>query len=116
VIPLDRLPGGLAVSGGAVPRGAGDADGLGGGRGQVEGIEVGFGHGPVEADGPVGHRQRQGDGVVGLDEADLAGRGGDAGPAVDGVLGGGLSRGADRDAEVDVERLQTGPVNSSSAD
>ena len=53
----DGLPGCLAVSGAAVAGGAGDADGLGAGGWQVEGVEVGFGHGAVEADGLVGHRQ-----------------------------------------------------------
>ena len=45
--------------------------------------------------------------MVGLDEAEFAGGGGDAGlaPAVDGVDGGGLGRGADRDAEVDVAQV-----------
>src|SRR5215470_4459839 len=47
------------------------------------------------------------DGVVGLDEAGIAGGGGDAGlaAAVDGVQGGGLGRGADRDAQVDVAQV-----------
>jgi hypothetical protein len=104
----------------AVPGGAGDADRLGAGGRQVEGVEVGFGHGPVEADGLVGHRQRQGDGVVGLDEAGLAGRSGDAGlaAAVDGVDGGGLTVAAEPTAipRSMSRRLQTGPVNSRSAD
>jgi hypothetical protein len=71
---------------------AGDAGRLGAGGWQVEVVEVGFGHGPVEADRLVGHGQRQGDGVVGLDEAEFAGGGRDAGlaPAVDGVDGGGF--------------------------
>jgi len=48
--------------------------------------------------------------VLGLDESELAGRGGDAGlaPAVDGVDGGGLGRGADGDAEVDVAQVADG--------
>src|SRR5215831_2278250 len=45
----DGLPGSLAVSGAAVAGGAGYADGLGAGWGQVEGVEVGVGHGAVEA-------------------------------------------------------------------
>jgi len=48
--------------------------------------------------------------VAGLDEAELAGRDRDAGlaPAVDGVDRGGLGRGADRDAEVDVPQVADG--------
>jgi hypothetical protein len=73
---------------------AGHAYWLGAGGRQVEMVEVGVGHGAVEAEGLVGHRQRQGDGVVGLDEAEFAGGGGDAGlaAAVDGVEGGGFGR------------------------
>jgi hypothetical protein len=108
----------LAVSGAAVAGGAGYADRLGAGGRQVEGVEVGFGHGAVEADGFVGHRQREGDGVVGLDEAEFAGGGGDAGlaPAVDGVDGGGFGRGPTAMPRSMSRRLQTGPLNSSSAD
>jgi len=97
----------LAVSGAVVAGGAGYADRLGAGGRQVEGVEVGFGHGAVEADGCVGHRQREGDGVVGLDEAEFAGGGRGAGlaPAVDGVDGGGFGRGPDGDAEVDVAQV-----------
>jgi hypothetical protein len=75
-----------------VAGGAGDAGWLGTGGRQVEVVEIGFGHGPVEGDRLVGHRERQGDGVVGLDEAEFAGGGRDAGlaAAVDGVDGGGL--------------------------
>ena len=45
--------------------------------------------------------------MLGLDEAELAGGGGGAGlaAAVDGVDGGGLGGGADRDAEVDVAQV-----------
>jgi hypothetical protein len=94
----------LAVSGAAVAGGAGHAGWLGAGGREVEGVEVGFGHGAVEADGFVGHRQGEGDGVVGVDEAEFAGGGGGAGlaAAVDGVDGGGFGCGADRDAQVDV--------------
>src|SRR5947207_3970412 len=46
----DGLPGGLAVSGAAVAGGAGYANGLGAGGWRVEVVEVGFGHGAVEAD------------------------------------------------------------------
>src|SRR2546430_1536218 len=62
------------------------------GRRQVEVVEVGFWHGPVEADRLVGHGQGQGNGVVGLDEAEFAGGDRDAGlaPAVDRVDGGGF--------------------------
>src|SRR5262249_21202077 len=66
------LPGCLPVSGAAVAGGAGHADRLGAGGREVEVVEVGVGHGAVEADGFVGHRQGQGDGVVGLDEAGFA--------------------------------------------
>jgi len=54
----DRLPGCLAVPCAAVAGCAGDASRLGAGGGQVEVVEVGFGHGAVEADRLVGHRQR----------------------------------------------------------
>jgi hypothetical protein len=53
----DGLPGRLAVSGAAVAGCAGYADRLGAGGWQVEVVEVGVGHGPVEADGLVGHRE-----------------------------------------------------------
>ena len=94
-----RLPGCLAVPCALLAGGSGDAGRLGAGGRQVEGVEVGFGHGPVEADRLVGHGQRQGHGVVGLDEAEFAGGDRDAGlaPAVDGVDGGGfVGRVADR--------------------
>jgi len=51
------LPGCLAVSGAAAAGGAGYAGRLDAGGREVEGVEVGFGHGAVEADGFVGHRQ-----------------------------------------------------------
>ena len=87
----DRLPGRLAVPGAFLAGCSGDADRLGAGGREIEGVEVGFGHGPVEADCFVGHGQRQGYGVVGLDEAEFAGGDRDAGlaAAVDGVDGGG---------------------------
>jgi acetyl-CoA acetyltransferase len=53
----DGLPGGLAVSGAAVAGGAGHAGWLGAGGWQVEVVKVGLGHGAVEADRFVGHRQ-----------------------------------------------------------
>jgi hypothetical protein len=52
--------------------------GWGAGGREVEGAEVGFGHAAVETDGLIGHGWGQGDGVVGLDEAEVAGGGGDA--------------------------------------
>ena len=53
----DGLPGGLAVSGAAVAGGAGYAGWLGAGGREVEVVEVGVGHGAVEPDCFVGHRQ-----------------------------------------------------------
>src|SRR5712691_3173487 len=88
----DRLPGCLAVPRALLAGCSGDAYRLGAGGWHVEVVEVGFGHGPVEADRLVGHRERQGYGVVGLDEAEFAGGDRDAGlaAAVDGVDGGGF--------------------------
>ena len=51
----DWLAGFLTVSGAALAGCPGHADGLGAGRWQVEAVEVGLWHGPVEADGLVGH-------------------------------------------------------------
>jgi hypothetical protein len=81
-----------AVPGAAVAGCAGDADRLGAGGWQIEVVEVGFRHGPVEPDCLVGHGQGQGDGVLGLDESEFAGGDCDAGlaAAVDGVDGGGF--------------------------
>src|SRR6266536_3168639 len=90
----DGLPGCLAVSGAAVAGCAGHAYWLGAGGWQVEVVEVGFWHSAVEAGGFVGHRQRQGNGVVGLDETEFAGGDRDAGlaAAVNGVDGGRFGR------------------------
>jgi hypothetical protein len=64
----DRLPGFLAVPRAAVACCPWDAYWLSAGGWQVEVVEVGFWHGAVEADRLVGHREGQGDSVVGLDE------------------------------------------------
>ena len=81
-----------------------------------EAVEVDVGHAAVEADGLVGDREAEGGGVVGADDAELAGGDGGAGlaAAVDGVEGGGLRfrwrcRGRYR------ARCTPGPANSSSA-
>jgi len=70
-------------------------------------VEVRVRHRPVEPDRFGGHRQRQADRVVGLDDAELAGGDRDPGlaPAVDRVDGGGLGRRADRDPQVDVPHV-----------
>jgi hypothetical protein len=54
----------------------------------------------------VCHRHREGDGDVGADDAKVASGNRDAGPAaaVDG-LDGGLGRGADSDAKVEVAQI-----------
>jgi hypothetical protein len=57
LVAANGLPRSLAVSGTVVASGAGYACWLGAGGREVEGVEVGFGHGAVEADGFVGHRQ-----------------------------------------------------------
>lgn len=53
----DGVAGCLAVACAVVAGSTGYADGLGAGGWQVEVVEVGFGHGPVEADCFVSHGQ-----------------------------------------------------------
>jgi hypothetical protein len=67
----------LAVAGTAVASGAFDTSREGAGAGKVEGIEVDLGKAAVEPNGLVGHGQREGDGVVGADDPELAGGDGD---------------------------------------
>jgi hypothetical protein len=64
---------------------------------------------PVEPDRLVGHREGQSDGVIGADDAVLAGgdRGTRLAAAIDGMKGGGLGGGSDDDAQVDVTQVPT---------
>src|SRR5215211_3217192 len=101
----------LAVPCSVCTRGAFDADGERVGRRQVEGVEVDFGESAVESDGFVREGEGERDGDIGADDAELAGRDGDArlAAAVDGVDGGGLGGRADGDTEVDVAQVALGP-------
>ena len=103
----DATSGLLAVTGALLAGALLSSDRERAGGWTVEGAEVDVGHTPVEADGLVRHGEGQGDGVVGVDEAELAGRDGSASlaAAVDGVEGRGLCSRADGDAEVDVAQI-----------
>jgi hypothetical protein len=89
------------------PRVSGDGEGAG--VGVVEGVEVDVGYAPVERDRIVGHREGQSDGVIGADDAVLAGgdRGTRLAAAIDGMKGGGLGGGSDGDVQVDVTQVPT---------
>jgi hypothetical protein len=101
----------VAVTGPAVAGGALDGDRQRAGGRRLERVEVDLGEPAVEADGLVGHGQRQPDGDVGADDTELAGSDGDAGlaPAIDGVEGCRLRRRAHGDADVDVTQVARRP-------
>jgi hypothetical protein len=92
-------------------------DGQCAGGGVRNGVHVEGGHAPVEADGLVGDRQREGDGMLGADDAELPGGHGGASlaPAVEEWMAAVFAAEPTAMPRSMSRTLQTGPANSSSA-
>ena len=97
----------LPVADAAVALAPFDTDWEGAGRRVVEDVDFYLGDAAIEPDRLVRERERECDGDVGVDDAELAGSDGDAGlaTAVDRVDGRGLGSRAHGDAEVDVAQV-----------